>query len=752
MAYQLPDRKPSFIINADENKESTTLICFDPNIEQLENSEKSKEQLRIINNYVIFSFDIEQCIRQIESINEEKIFLITSGLKASQILPRISSFQQIDSIFIFSQDNQQYDHLLSEYPKLLGSYIDFDDLSKSIKQQIDRVNNEIESFCFFDQYQILTKALSPESAKFLWAQLFHYLIAQLPQNQQAKRKSIQLCKDYYRGNTNETRLIQEFEEHYQSEDAIRWYLKESFVRKLIHKALNAGDINFLYQFRFFIADLIENLQRQQQNILQSDETILNVYRGIKLDREEFNKIKHNQGKIISTNEYLLATRQMERAVDSAKRSTRKTDMISVLLHIQCDIKSMDKNILFGNIDQFSDDHDKHEVLFDFNTCFEIESIDDCDSLKIIKMNLSDQGQMAMRHFIELKQQQTEEMNLTIIVGRLLCSLGEYEKSKRYFQQLFNDANDEDRAWIEFNIGRVLALNKESNEARIYYNHAYERMMNYKPARVLESAHVLNNIGCLLANQEKYDEAIDYHQRALEIREKFYPPGHIDIAQSLYNIGLILDNQGKYEDSLEYYQTALKIQEKCYPSVHPHIYRSLNSIGIILYRQGKYEQALDYYKHALKIEESLYPSGHDDLTYTLNNIGIILRNKGMHDEALQYCRRALDIEEKLYPSGHSNIAKSLGNIGNILSDQGKSNEALDYHQRALAIQEKAYPSGHVDIGHSLNNIGICYENLNKEKLALHYYQHALTIYEKFLPRDHPRRQRTEHNIHRLTQDD
>ncbi|CAF4468019.1 unnamed protein product, partial [Rotaria magnacalcarata] len=66
------------------------------------------------------------------------------------------------------------------------------------------------------------------------------------------------------------------------------------------------------------------------------------------------------------------------------------------------------------------------------------------------------------------------MNLTIIVGRLLCSLGEYEKSKRYFQQLFNDANDEDRAWIEFNIGRVLALNKESNEARIYYNHAYER--------------------------------------------------------------------------------------------------------------------------------------------------------------------------------------------------------------------------------------------------------------------------------------
>ncbi|CAF4839273.1 unnamed protein product, partial [Rotaria socialis] len=109
----------------------------------------------------------------------------------------------------------------------------------------------------------------------------------------------------------------------------------------------------------FIADLTENLQRQQQKILQSDETILNVYRGIKLDKEEFNKIKHNQGKLISTNGYLLTTRQMEAAADCAKRPARKTDMISVLLHIQCDIKSMDKNILFGNIDQLSDDHDEH---------------------------------------------------------------------------------------------------------------------------------------------------------------------------------------------------------------------------------------------------------------------------------------------------------------------------------------------------------------------------------------------------------
>ncbi|CAF3676227.1 unnamed protein product [Rotaria sp. Silwood1] len=306
-----------------------------------------------------------------------------------------------------------------------------------------------------------------------------------------------------------------------------------------------------------------------------------------------------------------------------------------------------------------------------------------------------------------------------------------------------------RAWIEFNIGRVLSFKREWNQARIYYDHAYERMMKHKPPRIKDSAHVLNNIACILPNQGKYDEALDYHQRALEIREKFYPSDHIDIAQSLYNIGRILDHQEKYDDAFEYYQGALKIQQKIYPSNHVNIARSLSNIGIILYRQGKCDEALDYHQRALKIREKIYPSDHIDIAYSLNNIGIILRNQGKYNEALDCYKKALNIEEKFYPSDHVDIAKSLSNIGNILSDQEKYQEALDYYQRALKIEERFYPSGHVDLAHSLNNIGICYENQNQREMALNYYQHALTIYEKYLPIDHPRRQKTEHNIRRLT---
>ncbi|CAF1019426.1 unnamed protein product [Rotaria sp. Silwood1] len=748
-SVQNNEKKLSISTHDNENKENITLIWFDPNIESYEEIEKIKNQLRLINDYVIVCTDFEQCIRYIESIHREKIFLIISNLITLEILPQINSFIQIDSIFIFSIKKDQDKNLLNEYRKIIGIYINFDDLVQSIKEEIDFINNQIETFCIFDQYQILTKDLSKESAKFFLFQLFNYVFPHLPQNEQTKQHIIQLCKEYYHGNTKEIKLINEFEENYQTQDAIHWYLKQSFISKLINKALKIEDIDFLYQFRFFINDLSQNLHDQHEKILLSNETILNVYRGMKLNKEEFNKLKENQGKLISINGYLLTNQQKSKAYDFVNKSTKRLDIISIIFHIQCDIKNLNKNIIFGNINQSNNYFNEQDILFDLNACFQIESINEYQSIQIIKMNLSNQGQIITNNYIDLKQKYKEERSISIVFGRLFCNLGEYDKSQKFFQHLFHDSNDEDRAWIEFNIGRVLSFKREWNQARIYYDHAYERMMKHKPPRIKDSAHVLNNIACILPNQGKYDEALDYHQRALEIREKFYPSDHIDIAQSLYNIGRILDHQEKYDDAFEYYQGALKIQQKIYPSNHVNIARSLSNIGIILYRQGKCDEALDYHQRALKIREKIYPSDHIDIAYSLNNIGIILRNQGKYNEALDCYKKALNIEEKFYPSDHVDIAKSLSNIGNILSDQEKYQEALDYYQRALKIEERFYPSGHVDLAHSLNNIGICYENQNQREMALNYYQHALIIYEKYLPIDHPRRQKTEHNIRRLT---
>ncbi|CAF1437659.1 unnamed protein product [Rotaria sordida] len=736
-SVQSIEDRQSVKTNDDENKESITLIWFDPNIGSNEDPKKLKQTLGHINDYVVFASDREQCITFIESIHQEKIFLITSRSKALQILPRVSSLHQIDSIFIFSMEKNQDDYLLNNYSKIIGIYINLDDLCKVIKEQINLVDRQIQTFSFFDQYQKLTEDLSKDSTEFIWFQLFNYILSTLSRDQQAKQQMIQICKDYYHGNRKEIELIHQFEQNYRSKDALLWYSKRSFIYKLINKALRTKDIHLLYKLRFFIRDLSENLQREHEKILFSNETTLNVYRGIKLSKEEFDKIKQNQGKLISTNGYFSTSRLKSFASNFAQKSTKRTaDLVSILFHIQYDIKHIDKNITFADIDQYSDYPYEQEVLFDLNTCFQIESIQENESIQIIKMNLSNEGQKITKDYIELIQKETEGMNISIIFGRLLNDLGEYDKSQKYFQQfLCNNTQNEDHAWIEFNPGEALYCKGEWNLAREYYDYAYDRMMKSKPARIKGSARVLNNIGTILDNEGKYDEALDYYQRSLKIIEEFYPFCHADIVTSLENIGLIFCKQEKYDQALDYHKQALEIQQKIYSIIHINVATSLNYIGIILRNQRKYDEALDYNQQALKIQQILYPFGHMKMAYSFNNIGTILYDQEKYNEAFDYFQQALKIQEKFYPSSHETIATNLNNIGMVLRNQRKYDEALNYHQKVLAILQKLYPIGHEDIVHTLNNIGEIQYCKEKYDVALYYYRQALKIQENLYPTGH-----------------
>ncbi|CAF4095248.1 unnamed protein product, partial [Adineta steineri] len=137
--------------------------------------------------------------------------------------------------------------------------------------------------------------------EFLWYQLFNYVIKQLPKNQQPKEQMIKICKQYYQGNLKQLQLIDQFQDEYQSEDAIQCYLRRSFIYQFINKALITKDIDQLHIFQFFINDLSQNLEHEHEKLLSSEEKILIVYRGTKMNKEDFDKLKENQGQLMSTN-------------------------------------------------------------------------------------------------------------------------------------------------------------------------------------------------------------------------------------------------------------------------------------------------------------------------------------------------------------------------------------------------------------------------------------------------------------------
>ena len=691
----------------DANKESTTLLWFDPNIGSFEDTERTKENLRSINDFVIFHTNLDQCVAFIKSIEQEQIFLITSGSKASKLLPLVAHLRQVNSIFIFCMKDERYQHLISEYSKIIGIYAQLDKLSSSIRHEIDLFDKQLQTFSVFDHHQKSTKDLSQQSGEFLWLQLFHHIIVRLPREQEAKQKMIDVCRQYYRGNNKDLALIDQFERDYRPEEVTRWYSRQSFVYKMVNKALRSEDLDQLHTFRFYIRDLSQTLSREHQKLLLSDETRLLLYRGAVLGKEEFEKLRESVGRTISTNGYLSTSRLRHQALTFAEHAINRTDVVGVMFEIVCDVQQLGKSIVYADVAALSDFPAEQEVLFDLNASFRLDSIEEDESMHVIRMTATNDGEKITKDYVARTQQQTEEQSVSIVFGRLMFDLGHYDKSKKYFEDLLTNPESEDLAWIEFNIGRALRFKGAWKEAREHYDRAYERMMQATPAREKDSAEVLSKIGVVLYDQGKYEEALDYHQRALKIREKLHPSGHVDVATSL------------------------------------------NNIGNILRRQGSYDEALEYYKRALNLREQCYPSGHVDVAATLNSIGTIFRHQLEYDEAQEYYQRALLMKEKFYPASHVNIATTVNNIGVVLQDQRRFAEAINHHQRGLRIREKCYPSGHADVATSLNNIGICYEGQNDTRMALEYYCKALSIYETLAPAKCVNHGRVKRNIRRIT---
>ncbi|CAF1488398.1 unnamed protein product [Didymodactylos carnosus] len=93
----------------------------------------------------------------------------------------------------------------------------------------------------------------------MYSQLIKDILIGMEHTDEAKREMIQFCRQQYEENDGELRCINEFERDYRPSKAIWWYTRESFLYRILNKALRIQDIDVLYKLRFFIADLHKQL-------------------------------------------------------------------------------------------------------------------------------------------------------------------------------------------------------------------------------------------------------------------------------------------------------------------------------------------------------------------------------------------------------------------------------------------------------------------------------------------------------------
>ncbi|CAF1552033.1 unnamed protein product, partial [Adineta steineri] len=523
------------LFSKDDNDEQIIITCFHPD----NKIEDMKNQLNQMNNHVIFYTELESCISLIQSIQKEKIFLIIFDSYVCESVSHIDIFQQVHSIFIFYTKPEDFKYLFHEQLNIIGVYHRLDFFYSALQEQINLIAEQFFQWTFYDQTNFLKRDLSKQSSNFLWMQLFHDAISYFPHDEQAKEDMMNIFRLY----TDE--------KLYQSNDAIQWYLHNSFLQKLITKSLQRKDIDQLYQLRYFLVDLIKNLTREHQQLIQFHTENVVIHQQIKLSKHELNHFKQKQGQMISLKGFLLVKQDIV--------LPQRSDLIDVHLEIKCNLKEY---------------QNKNEVLFDLNATFQVENIEENDQTIFIQLAAVNYGRMIKEKYLTDTHRQIENLSIPIIFSKLMCDMNEWNQSRKYLQYLLIHSNEQDLPWIEYFIGETFYEIGQLNEARL----CYDRAIKSNKINLQDSAVVLSAIGKVLYSQGKYEEAYDFYQQALTIQKQFYLSDHAHIANSLDDIGLVFGRRLQYDQALDFLQQALEIREKYYENFHVDIAISLNNIS------------------------------------------------------------------------------------------------------------------------------------------------------------------------------
>jgi tetratricopeptide (TPR) repeat protein len=772
-----------------KNLETITLLWYDPTIvDRKEDTTQTMNELReLVNDYVVFHVNEDECITYIKSIEkEEKLFFVTSGRRATSILNEIHELPQIDSVFIFCYKPEKYQHLLDEFTKIVEIYSDRFCLLESIRENIILVEKQTEIFNFYCHHrEKSTRNLSKEAAEFFWFQMYKdIMIQRMASNIHAKQQLLGFCRQYYRGNRKQLEIINEFESDYTSDQAVRWYTKESFIYKLVNKALRTEDIDQLYTFRYFIADLSLSLNRERE-LLQEKVEVIMVYRGFRLDEEELLNLKANEGNLISINGFFSTSRSRDIAFHFATKSTKRTNAVSIIYEIECNLTEI-QSLIFADIAKFSDYPNEQEVLFDVGATFRIISIieqqEENSHLWIIKMKSAVVDKIIAKEFAEkLKSilHLDDIINDDIMFGLLLAYSERCDESLKYFQKyILNNQNDnrEDIGYIYFSIGEVYRLQNDFDKAIENYERALKLMINEKWQHS-----PFFHMGNIFFKKGDYGKAIYYIGQALSLQQKYYGLDKLSAADTLRCVAVIYYHKKYYLLSLEHFESALRSYETILP-IHEHesIAICLTYIGLIYFNVHKMDRALDYFQKSLDVKRSIYPSNHNDIALDLVNIGNVLIEQHQLDSALNFYLDALEIHrqnfnmnnpaatpnthiekcltqigtvylrlkeyeaalafysmvikvtEEMFSIEHEYYALTLMNTGHVLYFQNNFDGALKHFLEALYIQEKIFGTKHVDIAKNFDYTGLVYCKLNQFDRALEYYHLSLKMRVDIFP--------------------
>lgn len=470
------------------------------------------------------------------------------------------------------------------------------------------------------------------------------------------------CYDLYKNNPLELAIIREFDEKYQSDQAIKWYTRETFVFRLLNKGLRTQNLDLLFFFRFFISDLQKQIEENQcQQRLQ-------IYRAQLMSIEELNELRNSIGEYISVNSFFSTSRDRSYALFLlGDNNSAYEDLQKILFEIDADPNHAGVKP-FADISSKSDFSNECEVLIILGAVFRLEKIYlNENNIWIIDVTLASCDDYQLKIPIDqIKQENHDEKTNLFSFGKLLHQMNKFDEAEKYYRRLLKEfANDSNQTSLcYYHIGRVYSGRGKYKHGILWYEKSLKTATKCQDTDKSNIADCYNSIANIHRRQENYRQALQFYEKALQIWEEEYGDDHLKIAMCLINIAVIYDIEEKYTEALQCLGKALKIKQKYHGNNHSDVAILHNNIGLVHQHCHQFDLALESFQQALDIYQTLPQEQHREYAITLENMGYLLEEMESWKSALVYFEEAASIYRHLLSSEHPKMIEIEQNIRHL----------------------------------------------------------------------------------------
>ena len=639
---------------SDLNYEDVTLIWLDSDIETDADCLDTKCHLHTIVNYLKVFDDAQKAIDYIKSAVNEHVFLIVSGSLGHSVLPEMIDVCQLKVIYVFCLDESKHAELASKYEKVAGVFVDKHQLFQHLASRVRAYEKSLSVMSIFKRKDVSIEEtstrgfLAEERVTLMWVRSFCEIMLHVPLDKDlAKQDMISECRSYYRDSPSNLKKIELFETYYAEDLAIYWYTLDSFVYRLVNRALRTRDIDIIFRFRFFIVDLYQQLKQHHTKYIQSlspvDTTttrIRTLYRTQLLGDGEAETLQDSVGGYVCPNSFFSTSEDLERTKFFGSGSSASNSVI-----FQIDIpdsyyenigKSLAYSHPFYKLDDVSQFEDEKEIIFSLGTLFRVVSV---EKRPYLHVQLQFEGDYDDQYDMRPTDEELE--------------------NKRYDWQSRREVDD-----------RILLLAEQLPDSCrspvIYYiKYCYFHDENYV-------------IG---------DETLSTYRKGFDLLIKCLPDYHHLLTVTMYlGMGSLYRGNGQHALARQFGETALQLAETHLNHCSDSVLVCYNYLAVLHLLVDQYKEALLIYEKMLTIAAE---RNNDSASLAVYQAIIFL--KDMNDDA-QYafvcCKKIAELKRKL---GCEDVAKTYFHFGSAYKNLGNFRMAVHcFKQHFCCLMQRNAP--------------------------------------------------------------